>query len=446
MSRIHLIAIGGAIMHNLALALHEKGNIVSGSDDIIYDPSKSRLAKAGILPESLGWYPEKISSDIDFIILGMHAKADNPELLEAQKIDVKIYSFPEFIASIAKDKKRIVVAGSHGKTTTCSMIMHVLKACQLEFDYLVGAQLKGFNLMVKLSDAPIMVIEGDEYLSSTIDRRPKFLHYNPDLAIITGVSWDHINVFPTLDSYHKQFGEFMQTLHSTSRCYVDKTDAALIHLSEISDVKGEIIEYDAFEIEEDQISFENNKFEVSIFGAHNMKNLKAAYHVCSDLGIDKKVFFEKIKSFEGAAKRQQLLHEYENTLVYWDFAHAPSKVAATVQAFRQKFSFKKLHVILELHTYSSLNKSFLPMYRDSLEEVDSALVFFNPKNLEIKGMPALDDNFIKESFNFKELKLAKTPEDLKKYLEELIHNNDGVFLFMSSGQLGGLNIKEMFSN
>ena len=195
---VHLIAIGGSAMHNMAIAMHKKGFNVTGSDDEIFEPSKTRLAKLNLLPAKEGWDTNNIHKGIDAVILGMHARADNPELLKAQELGLKIYSYPEYIYEQTKDKTRIVIGGSHGKTSITAMILHVLNYHKVDCDYMVGAQLDGFDTMVKLTkEAKIAVIEGDEYLSSPIDRRPKFHLYKPNIAILSGIAWDHINVFPT---------------------------------------------------------------------------------------------------------------------------------------------------------------------------------------------------------------------------------------------------------
>lgn len=442
--KIHFISIGGSIMHNLALALQQNGHFVTGSDDIIYDPAKSRLELKSLLPSKFGWFPENISKEIDLIILGMHAKADNQELLKAQELGLIIHSFPSFVAEFAKNKTKVVVAGSHGKTTTTSMIMHCLKHNNIDHDYLVGAQLEGYENMVRLSDAPIMIIEGDEYLSSAIDRRPKFLHYQPDLCIITGIAWDHINVFKTFSDYKKQFKLLLDSIPAHHKVFVDAFDKELVTLKATSNNRIET--YYPFKYEEGGILFNGNKHPVNIFGKHNMSNLNAAYQICTELGLTEAQFFDAMKSFAGAAKRQQLLVDNVTQKVYWDFAHAPSKVKATVNAFVEKFSNQDVFVLVELHTYSSLDKAFLPYYKNSLSGVANAAIFFNPKNLEIKKMAHLDPDFIRESFGLAELEVLINPSEVKIYLEKLSSNHNGIVLIMSSGQLGGVQLKEIFGN
>ena len=431
-------------MHNLALALQVNGHIISGSDDIIYDPASSRLKAKGLLPSKFGWFPDQINSDLDLIILGMHAKADNPELLKAQELNLLIHSFPSFVAEYAKDKKKVVVAGSHGKTTTTSMIMHCLNVNQIDHDYLVGAQLEGYTNMVSLSDAPIMIIEGDEYLSSAIDRSPKFLHYKPDLCIITGVAWDHINVFKTFSDYKKQFDLLLKSIPKNRKVFIDGKDEELLKLKERSNNRFE--KYYPFKYKDGMILFNNNKYLISVFGEHNMSNLSAAYQVCRELGINEEQFFAAMQSFKGAAKRQQLLVDNKTHKVFWDFAHAPSKVKANVKAFVQKFAHKKIAVVVELHTYSSLNKKFLPHYKNSLEGVEHAAVFFNPKNLEIKKMEPLESDFIRDCFNHSELEILQNPVEMEAFLSNLSSNFEGIVLIMSSGQLGAVQLPEIFSN
>ncbi len=430
-------------MHNLALALQQNGHFVTGSDDIIYDPAKTRLAKKDLLPAEFGWFPDKINQDLDLVILGMHAKQDNPELIKAQELGLKIHSFPSYVAEYAKEKIKVVVAGSHGKTTTTSMIMHCLHENKIDHDYLVGAQLDGYENMVRLSNAPIMIIEGDEYLSSAIDRKPKFLHYKPDYCIITGIAWDHINVFKTFKDYKNQFKLLLESIPPKNKVFVDAFDKELAKLKANS--KNRIETYYPFKNEDGNILFNGKKYPVNIFGKHNMSNLNAAYQICAELGLSEAQFFDAIKSFAGASKRQQLIASNKSQKVYWDFAHAPSKVKATVSAFVENFSNEKLATIVELHTYSSLDKKFLPHYKHSLQGADQAAIFFNPKNLEIKKMAPLKMDFIKESFGLEDLQVFTNPSELGEYVKKLSSNFEGILLIMSSGQLGGVKLREIFS-
>lgn len=438
--RIHLIAIGGSAMHNFALALSNMGHHVTGSDDEVYEPSRSRLEKAGLLPEKMGWHPENITDDIDYIILGMHAKVDNPELLRAQELGIKIYSYPEYLAKMSKDKKRVVVAGSHGKTTTTAIIMHVLKYHNIDFDYMVGAQLEGFDRMVKLSDAPLIIIEGDEYLSSPIDRRPKMLHYKPHLAIITGVAWDHINVFPTEKEYNKQFELFVDTIDHDGKLFYYKFDDILYqiirenhHVPFFGYTKAKVNENKCVEVD-------GKEYKINLVGNHNYQNIKGAQKLCIELGISKPKFFEALESFTGAAKRLQLLKDGHGNKgnVYLDFAHAPSKVKATTAAVKDHYQDEKLTAILELHTFSSLNGQFLPTYKGTLDKADVAYVYCDEHTLQMKNMPKIDPWFLKSCFSDKVI-VIQSKEELQEVFDTL-SLEEGNILLMSSGKFGGLSL------
>ena len=444
--RIHLIAIGGSAMHNLAIALHSNNHQVTGSDDEIYNPAKERLAKHGLLPSKMGWDEDRIQKDIDVVILGMHARIDNPELKKAKKLGLKIMSYPAYLYAHSKDKKRVVVAGSHGKTTTTSMIMHVLKYLKIDYDYMVGAQLEGFDTMVRLSDAPLMVIEGDEYLSSPIDRRPKFLHYKPDLAIITGVAWDHINVFPTFKNYVEQFDLFIKTMKKGGRVFFYKHDNVLKKLAKNYKGKAELLDYEVFDFEIDSgktslRADDGKKHQLSIFGKHNLENLKAAYLVCKELGIADKDFFKAIKTFKGAAKRLQLLCKKNGSTAYLDFAHAPSKVAATVAALKSKQSKQKLVACLELHTFSSLNRKFLKEYNGSMAKADKAIVYFSEHTLKMKKLPILSTEEVKAAFKHPNIEVFTDNQKLLKALKRFKWK-DKQLLMMSSGTFNGLDLKK----
>ena len=413
--RIHLIAIGGSAMHNLAMALHYNHHTVSGSDDEIYDPARSRLDNVGLLPGEIGWDPSRITQDLDAIILGMHARIDNPELLEAQRLGIPVYSYPEYIYLEAKEKQRWVIAGSHGKTSTTSMVLHALQKLQVDTDYLVGAQLEGFERMVRLSEAPLMVIEGDEYLSSPIDRRPKFLHYKPQLAVITGIAWDHINVFPTFEEYTRQFDLFVKGLPKGSKVFFFQDDQYLKTIKGTNPTVN-MVPYTAFEGsgQGDHMmvrSDKGNHFKIGIFGKHNLQNLKAASLLCEEHGIDQEEFLSTMKDFKGAAKRLQCLKQTEVLTIYQDFAHAPSKVEATLKAVRDQYPGKKIVAALELHTFSSLNKKFLPLYKGTLAPADSAAVFFQKHTLEMKRLPPLDPEEVAEHFGGK-VNIFQQQEDL----------------------------------
>ena len=404
--RVHFIAIGGAAMHNIALDLHAQGHVVSGSDDEIYEPSLSRLKTAGIAPKEFGWNEHNITPDIDIVVLGMHAREDNPELIKARELGLTIMSYPAFVYDRSRDKQRIVIAGSHGKTTTTAMILHVLKKLGVSFDYLVGAQLEGFDRMVKLTDAPIIIIEGDEYLSSPLDRVPKIHHYRPHISVTTGIAWDHINVFPTFDIYKEQFAIYFDMIEDGGTLIYYKEDEVLAELVAKSTNNVTKLPYTGLKKNDDMsIVFENEIYPVSIIGNHNLQNLNAARLVCLTLGINKRRFFKAIADFSGASKRLQKLADSKGRLVFLDFAHAPSKVKATTTSVKEWYGDKKMLAVLELHTFSSLNAEFIPQYLDSLFSADRAIVFYNKHTLEMKQMPDLDHNFIKESFGAKDLEI-----------------------------------------
>ena len=389
--KVHFIAIGGAAMHNLALALHLKGFEVSGSDDAIFDPSKSRLKSRGLLPETFGWFPEKITLDLDAIILGMHARIDNPELVRAQELGLKIYSYPEFIYEQSKDKTRIVIAGSHGKTTITAMILHVLDYHGRTCDYMVGAQLEGFDVMVQLSDNnDFIVLEGDEYLSSPLDLRPKFHHYKPNIALVSGIAWDHINVFPTFENYKAQFSIFVDSIVNGGSISYNEEDAEVRQIVEYSENPIRKFPYKTpkhnIEAGVTYLESDEGPIPLEVFGAHNLNNLAGAKWICQHMGIDEADFHEAIGSFSGASKRLEKIVSYKSTDIYKDFAHAPSKVTATTIAVKSQYPNRHLIACLELHTFSSLNESFLNQYRKSLSKADEAIIFYSSKNLKIKNM------------------------------------------------------------
>lgn len=433
-------------MHNLALSLQKAGHIVTGSDDEIYDPARSRLQASNLLPDKVGWFAEQITTDIDLVILGMHAKAGNPELSRAMDLGIRVVSFPAFVRDQSKDKKRVVVAGSHGKTTTTSMILHVLKYHKYEFDYLVGAQLDNFDLMVSLSSAPLIVIEGDEYLSSAIDRIPKIWHYKPHISIITGVEWDHMNVFPTLEKYHEAFTGYVESLADDAILFFDAEDPFLNSLSQRYSDVVRMIGYGPLKHTVNNhtttIELGNCQTSLQIFGEHNMKNLCAAFLVLQELGITEDEFCEAISSFNGAAKRLQVRRKCNNHIILQDFAHSPSKVRATVCAVKNQYPDRRLVACVELHTYSSLNKVFLPQYRGALDAADFAVVFYSPHTLEMKDMPPIHPSEILSAFGRDSIKVITESEELVRYLEGLQWQETNLLL-MSSGTFGGLNYKEL---
>ncbi|UTW65592.1 peptidoglycan synthetase [bacterium SCSIO 12643] len=442
--RIHFIAIGGSAMHNLALAMHDKGYHVTGSDDEVFEPSKGRLKQAGILPEAFGWYPEKITEDIDAVILGMHARADNPELLKAQELGLSVYSYPEFIYNQSVDKKRVVIAGSHGKTTITSMILHVLNYYNLDFDYMVGAQLEGFDRMVKLTkQAPIIILEGDEYLSSPIDRRPKFIWYKPQIALISGIAWDHINVFPTFENYVSQFSDFVKTIEPNGALVYFEGDSEIKNI--VGGISGGVqtFGYDTPEHEvaggKTSLLVDGNKVDLNVFGIHNLQNMNGARLVLNQLDITDEMFYEAIANFGGAAKRLETIAENENTVIYKDFAHSPSKLKATSSAVKAQWPERELVAVMELHTFSSFNPEFLKEYRGSFDTPDYAVLFYLPETAKHKKLPELTIPQVKEAFGKEDLIIINTTEKLKEYLEATNWKNKNL-LFMSSGNYGGIHV------
>lgn len=444
--RIHLIAIGGAAMHNLALALHHKGYQVTGSDDEIYDPSRSRLAEQGLLPAEMGWHIERITADIDVVIVGMHARKDNPELHQAQALGIPIQSYPEYLYEQSKDKIRVVVGGSHGKTTTTSMILHVLRQLDMDTDYLVGAQLAGFERMVRLSDAPIIVIEGDEYLASPLKPVPKFHFYKPHIAVLTGIAWDHINVFPTFENYVSQFEKFVQTIEQDGHLFYYRKDKILKRITKTHGQHLHVSSYDTFRYDLDSgqttIHYRTHHVPLQIFGEHNLQNLNAARMVCNRLGIKNKTFFKAIQTFTGAAKRLQKIAESETSLFYWDFAHAPSKVAATVKALKNQYPNRTLVACFELHTFSSLNKKFLSHYIGTMNAADQAYVYFSEHTLKMKRLPILTKAQVKGAFKHRNIEVFTDSKRLQEKLSSDNWTNQNL-LMMSSGNFGGLNIKAL---
>ena len=447
--RVHLIAIGGSAMHNMALALHEKGFKVTGSDDEINEPSKTRLKNAGILPEEIGWFPEKITSDIDAVILGMHAREDNPELIKAKELGLKVYSYPEFIYEATKDKTRVVIGGSHGKTTITAMILHVLNFHKIDTDYLVGAQLEGFNTMVKLTkEAPIAIIEGDEYLASPIDRRPKFHLYKPNIAILSGIAWDHINVFPTFKNYVKQFEIFVNLIETNGSLIYCNEDSELQKVAANSGLSNNITKtpysIPTHRIENGTTIIEDNKQDITlqIFGNHNLMNLNGAHLVCKKLGLTDNQFYEAIQSFKGAAKRLELVSKTDSFAFYKDFAHSPSKLKATTQATKQQFTNRKIIACMELHTFSSLNETFLAEYDGAMNDADEAIVYFNPHTIAHKKLKPITEEQVLNYFNRRDLKVFTDSNILVTYLKTKSLKNH-VLLMMSSGNFDGIDFKQL---
>ena len=444
----HFIAIGGSAMHNLAIALHLKGEKVTGSDDEIFSPSKERLSKYGILPMQTGWSTENVTSSIDTIILGMHARADNPELLKAEELNIPIFSYPEFIYEQTKNQTRVVIGGSHGKTSITSMILHVLSKQNIDHNYMVGAQLEGFECMVKLSnDVEIAIIEGDEYLSSAIDRRPKFHLYRPNIAVISGIAWDHINVFPTFENYVDQFNIFANKIDQNGYLIYCQEDKELMKMVQSNTYKCNLIPYKTHPHEiQNNITYltPNNQFKypIEIFGNHNLQNLKAAQIVCEKLGVNPEKFYLSIADFKGALKRMELVIKNQNFSFYKDFAHSPSKLKATTLALKKQFPNRTLIACMELHTFSSLNLDFLELYKNTMSAADTAYVYFNKETIRHKRLDDLSKNDVYNAFGSSNVKVFTSSKDLEKelYSKKWLNSN---LLMMSSGNFDGLDFKEL---
>ena len=446
---IHFIAIGGSAMHNLALALEHKGYSITGSDDVIYEPSKSRLGAKGLLPESFGWFPEKIHDQLDAVILGMHAKPDNPELLRAQELGLKIFSYPEFLYEQSKYKTRVVIGGSHGKTTITSMILHVLDYHDIEVDYMVGAQLEGFDRMVHLTEEnDFIVLEGDEYLSSPIDRRPKFHLYQPNITLLSGIAWDHINVFPTFENYVEQFQIFVDGIVKGGSITYNEEDPELVKVIEATENTIRKFPYHTpeYRVEEGTTLLHTPEGEmpIEIFGKHNLNNLAGAKWICQQMGVDEDDFYEAIATFKGASKRLEKIAESKNKVVYKDFAHSPSKVKATSEAVKEQYPQRKLIACLELHTYSSLNAGFLEEYEGALDAADEAVVFYSPDAVKIKGLEEVTADQIAQAFKRGDVKIFTHPQSFQKYLFGQDFENSALLL-MSSGNYGGLDFEQVKS-
>jgi UDP-N-acetylmuramate: L-alanyl-gamma-D-glutamyl-meso-diaminopimelate ligase len=438
--RIHLIAIGGSAMHNMALALHHKGFEVTGSDDAIFSPSKERLEKQGLLPKEMGWFDEKITADLDAIILGMHARIDNPELKRAKELNIPIYSYPEYIYEQCKNKKRVVIGGSHGKTSITAMILHVLQSLNIDCDYMVGAQLEGFDTMVKLThEAPIIILEGDEYLSSPIDRRPKFHLYQPHIAVLSGIAWDHINVFPTFDMYVNQFRIFKNMVADT---LIYCTEDEQLNKLAKEETACQLIPYSTpkHSIYNGITKVENT--ELIIFGNHNLQNLNAAKLVCNELGVSDIDFFENISDFKGASMRLELVKKTNSSAIYKDFAHSPSKLKATSSAMKKQFKTRSLVACMELHTFSSLNEEFLQQYKGCMDEPDTAIVYFSPAAIAHKKLEPITTKQVHSAFNREDLLVFTDAKKLEDYLKSLNWENQNL-LMMSSGNFEGMEFGEL---
>jgi UDP-N-acetylmuramate: L-alanyl-gamma-D-glutamyl-meso-diaminopimelate ligase len=443
---LHFIAIGGSAMHNLALALHEKGYQITGSDDTIFEPSKSRLEKKGLLPKEFGWFPNKINLTIDAVVLGMHAKADNPELLKARELGLKIYSYPEFLYEQSKNKTRVVIGGSHGKTTITSMILHVMNYHEINVDYMVGAQLEGFDTMVHLTEKnEFIVLEGDEYLSSPIDLRPKFHLYKPNIALLSGIAWDHINVFPTFENYVAQFSIFTNSLTNGGIMVYNEEDIEVKNVVEKSENSIKKYPYTTLEYKivngTTYIETPEGEMPLEFFGKHNLQNMAGAKWICQHMGVGEDEFYEAIASFKGANKRLEKIAETTSAVVYKDFAHSPSKVEATTKAVKNQYKDRKVIACLELHTYSSLNPTFLKEYVGALDTADVAVVFYSPHALEIKKLAAITEKQIKDAFQRKDLIVYTNPTEFQEFIFNQNFENTALLL-MSSGNYGGLDLNK----
>ncbi|MEK9584393.1 MAG: Mur ligase family protein [Flavobacteriaceae bacterium] len=442
--KYHFIAIGGSAMHNLALALHDNGNEVTGSDDAIFEPSKGRLKAAGLLPTTLGWDASRIDESIDCVVLGMHAKADNPELNKALEMGLEVISYPELIYRQSEHKTRVVIAGSHGKTTITSMVLHVMNYLSKSVDYLVGAQLEGFDRMVRISDdADFMIIEGDEYLTSPLDLKPKFLWYKPNIALISGIAWDHINVFKTEEEYNLQFEKFIESIVAGGSVTYNEQDDTLREMVENSSATIRKFPYSLPEHEIiDGVTYletEEGPLPLEVFGDHNLSNLEGARWICQQLGVDIFDFYEAIATFKGAAKRMERVKSGSYEWIK-DFAHAPSKVKATTAAVKKQYSNRNVVAILELHTYSSLNPDFIQRYQGTLSSVDEAIVFYDPEALKIKGLPPMNKEKIQVAFGRDDLQVFTHPGELENRVKDYFEGNS-LLLLMSSGNYGGINLK-----
>jgi UDP-N-acetylmuramate: L-alanyl-gamma-D-glutamyl-meso-diaminopimelate ligase len=442
--RVHFIAIGGAIMHNLAIILKEKGLEVSGSDDEVFEPSRSRLRKHGLLPDREGWYPEIITKEIDFIILGMHARKDNPELLKAIDLGIKIYSYPEYVYELTKNKARVAVCGSHGKTTITAMVMHILNYGNYRFDYLVGSQLKGFDTMAGFrEDSATAVFEGDEYLSSALDPRPKFLWYRPHICVISGIAWDHINVFPTMDDYISAFTGLVEMIEKGGTLIFYKHDKTLLEIINKSAGHLNVVSYDIHDhtIRDNQtfLMAEGREYPVSFFGNHNMQNFNAAMQICEKLGIEKQVIYKAIGSFEGASRRLQQVASAFNSTVFYDFAHSPSKLSATVNSVKEQYPSRKLVACMELHTFSSLNPEYINEYAHTMDNADVGIIYFDPEIFSHKKLKPFSEYDIKKAFVNKSLKIFTDRNDFINFLEKTEWEGKNL-IFMSSGNLSGIDI------
>lgn len=448
MKRVHFIAIGGSAMHNLAIALQQQGIEVSGSDDEIFEPSRTRLFNLGLLPDQMGWHPEVITPELDAVILGMHARADNPELRRAQELGIPVYSYPAYFHEQTRKKTRVVIGGSHGKTTITSMIIHVLRAAGTQFDYLVGAQLEGFDCMVRLNDkSTVAIIEGDEYLASSLEPVPKFHLYHPDIALVSGIAWDHVNVFKTYADYVEQFDKFIGLIGAGGKLVYCMEDPEVVRLAQQHADRTDVAQVPygvpphVIRDGTTYLATPDGEVPLKIFGRHNLMNLEGARHVCHLLGIGQKQFHASISTFTGAARRLEKLASANGRAVFKDFAHSPSKLKATVDAVREQFPGKRLTACMELHTFSSLSDTFIDQYAGCLDGADDAIVFYDPHAVQLKRLPPVPPERIREAFRRSDLQVLTSPTGLMGAVRT--HGGDGVLLLMSSGNFGGMDLTAM---
>ncbi len=443
---VHFIAIGGSAMHNLAIALSRKGYVVSGSDDEIFEPSKSRLEKEGILPQQMGWNPQNINASLDAVILGMHARIDNPELLRAKELNIPIFSYPEYLFEQSKNKTRVVIGGSHGKTTITSMILHACRELGKDVDYMVGAQLEGYDCMVKLSEnAEVIILEGDEYLSSPIDRRPKFHLYKPNIALLSGIAWDHINVFPTFENYVSQFDVFCELIEPSGKLIYNENDPEIVTLAAKHKNHVEAISYATpiYEVTESGTCMHMNSesYDLKLFGEHNLQNLMGAMRVCEAIGISNKDFLTSLSNFTGAGKRLQKVVESNDFIMFKDFAHSPSKLKATTKAVKEQFTSRKLVACMELHTFSSLKKEFLTHYQNCMAMADCALVYFSPSVVAHKKLEPISINQVFEGFGGG-ITVATNTNEVVEFINQYVESNSAL-LMMSSGNFDGIDYDQL---
>ena len=448
MRKVHFISIGGSVMHSLAIELKRLNYVVTGSDDVIYEPSKSSLIENDLYPKELGWHESNIKDDLDFVILGMHARSDNPELKLAKHKKIKIYSFPEFVYEYSKNKTRVVIAGSHGKTTIASMVLHVLKNNTINVDYLLGAKIEGLSNSVSLSNEnDFIIIEGDEYLSSRIHDTPKFHVYKPNIALISGISWDHVNVFPTFDVYKNQFGVFIDKIVDGGVLIYNDNDLEILDLLKNNQNFIRKIPYSRHNyIAKDNkffIETDEGILPLKIFGKHNMENLSGAKQVCNLIGLTDDEFYNSILTFKGATNRLQLKEIKLGRSVIIDFAHSPSKLKASIDAVKTNFS-GELVGVYELHTFSSFHKKFQIHYRGTMDKCDYPIIFIDRSNPKLKNQD-LDEESLKKSFNNLKMKFIFDKDELDNYIMSFEQLNLNLLL-MSSGKFGGIDVDRLSKN